>query len=398
MKRLLLFLFVVCSAVFLSAQSGNVIDAYNYTKSGKLDKALASIEPATTHPKTMNEPKTWLYRGNVYLALALTDDEKYMNLVEGPLDSAYNSYQKSISIDKEYIAPSANPPKAELGLYIIGEQYYNKGVEFFNKQEWALAQNYFEKTKRINAIFGAKDSLATYNATLCALQLGDKETASKYLKELVNMDYRNPRIYPMLADLYKESGDTAKMLGTVKIGRTRFPNDLGIIISETNYYLGTGQIEKAQELLQQAVEQDPENAILHFTIGSNYDKLARDTSINDEDKQKMIAEAEIAYSKAIEIKPDYFDAYYNMGALFFNAGVEKFDEASNIPPNDFDAYNKAKEEFEGYWSKAMPYLEEAHKLDPKDLNTLIALKALYARLSMPEKLKETNEKINALTK
>lgn len=397
MKRLLLLLFVVSGTMYLNAQNNLVISAYNYLKSGKLDKALNSIEPTITHPKTMNEAKTWLYRGNVYLAIALTEEEKYMNLAESPLDSAYNSYQKSISIDKDFIAPAGNPPKAELGLYIIGEQYYNKGVELFNKQEWAQSQAYFEKTKRINGIFGQKDSLATYNATLCALQLDDNETAKKYLKELVNMDFKRPIIYSMLADMYKTEGDTVKMLGIIKMGRSRFPNDLGIIIAETNYYLGTGQIEQAQELLQEAVAQDPENPILHFTIGSNYDKLARDTSLNDESKLSMLAEAEKAYGKAIELKPDYFDAYYNMGALFFNAGVEKFEEAGKIPPEDFEAYDKAKEEFMSHWSKALPYLEEAHKLQPNDLNTLIALKSLYARLSMPEKLKEVNDKINALT-
>ena len=27
------------------------------------------------------------------------------------------------------------------------------------------------------------------------------------------------------------------------------------------------------------------------------------------------------YKKAIELKPDYFDANYNLGALYFNEGV-----------------------------------------------------------------------------
>ncbi len=397
MKRVLFFLSFLSFSVLLVAQNPNVISAYNYTKSGKLDKALEAIEPATKHPKTMNDAKTWLYRGNVYLAISLTENEKYMNLVENPLDSAYNSYQRCIALDKDFIAPAANPAKAEFGLYVIGEQYYNKGVEYFNKQEWAEAQSYFEKTKHINAIFGQKDSLATYNATRCALQLGDNETAMKYLKELVNMKFAEPSIYSMLADMYKQEGDTVKMLGTIKMGRERFPNDLGIIIAETNYYLGTGQLEEAQTLLQEAVAQDPDNPILHFTIGSNYDKLARDTSLNEESKLAMLNEAEVAYAKAIELKPDYFDAYYNLGALFFNAGVEKFEEANNIPPDDFEAYDKAKEQYMSHWTKALPYLEEAHKLDPKDLNTLIALKSLYARLNMPEKLKEVNDKINALT-
>jgi len=269
-------------------------------------------------------------------------------------------------------------------------------VEFFNKQEWSYAQTFFEKSRHIYGIFGQKDSLATFNAARCAIQLGDMETATKYMKELVNMKFGEPSVYSTLAELYKMEGDTVKMLGTIRMGRERFPNDLGIIIAETNYFLSIGDLAKAQDLLQKAVEQDPNNPILHFTIGSNYDKLARDSSLSAEAKISMLNEAEKAYGKAIEQDPTYFDAYYNMGALFFNAGVEKFEYANTIPPEEFEAYDKAKEEYMAYWSKALPYLEEAHKLDSKDLSTLIALKSLYARLSMPEKLKEVNDKINAL--
>ena len=72
MKRLLLFLFVAFAAFCINAQNNLVISAYNYLKAGKLDKAINSIEPTITHPKTMNEAKTWLYRGNVYIAIAVT--------------------------------------------------------------------------------------------------------------------------------------------------------------------------------------------------------------------------------------------------------------------------------------------------------------------------------------
>ena len=33
------------------------------------------------------------------------------------------TYNKSIEIDGDYIQPTANPPSAKLGMFIIGEQY-----------------------------------------------------------------------------------------------------------------------------------------------------------------------------------------------------------------------------------------------------------------------------------
>ncbi len=396
MKRIIILALGLMLAVTAFGQSNLVISAYNYLNSGKLDKALESIEPTIVHPKTMGEAKTWLYRGNIFLRIALTEEEKYKSLVANPLDSAYKSYQKSIEIDKDFIAPAGNPPKAELGLYIIGEQYYNKGVELFNKQEWTNAKDYFERTRKINSIFGVKDSLATYNATLCALKLGDNETGAKYLKELISMNYSRPDIFSMLANIYKEDGDTVKMINTVKMGRKRFPEDLGLIISETNYFLAKGDLASAQDLLKVAVEKDPKNPVLHFTIGSNYDRLSRDTSMKEEEKELMLAEAEKAYLKAIEINPGFFDAYYNVGALFFNKGVEVFEFANTIPPDQFDAYEAAKKKYMAYWEKALPYLEKANELQPTDMGALQALKLLYARLNMPEKLKIVNDKINEL--
>ncbi|HCB63268.1 MAG: hypothetical protein A2W93_11145 [Bacteroidetes bacterium GWF2_43_63] len=398
MKKLALFVVALVLSGVVFSQNNQVVSAFNWLKENKLDKALAAIEPATKHPQTMSSAKTWLYRGNIYLNIALTDNESFKALCSNPLDSAYNSYQRSIVLDKDYVATSANPNTAKLGLYYLGDQYFNVGANYYNKKEWAESRKYFERTKQIKNTFGDRDSLATFYATNCALQMGDKETAMKYLKELINMEYNKPDIYSMLGNLYKESGDTTKMLNTIAMGRKRFPSDLGLIITETNYYLGKGDLAKAQDLLKVAVEKDPNNPILHFTIGSNYDRLSLDTTVAEAEKESMLAEAEKSYLKAIELKPDYFDAYYNLGALFFNKGVELFELANKIPADQFDAYEKAKTKYMEYWNKSVPYLEKASELMPDDMPTLQALKSLYARLNMPEKMKIVTDKINTLKK
>lgn len=400
MKKLTSFLVALIVSVAVFAQKNLVVSAYNYLKDGKLDKALASIEPASKHPQTMSDAKTWLYRGNVYLSISMTKDEKYKKLCSAPLDSAYNSYQKSISIDKDYIAVTSNPPSAKLGLYYLGDQYFNVGADHYNKQDWANARFYFERTKQIKNSFGDKDSVATFYAAQAAIKMSDNETAMKYMRELVGMNYQKPEVYSILANLYKEAGDTARMLSTIELGRKRFSTDLGLIISETNYYLTKGDYQKAQELLKVAVEKDPNNPILHYTIGTNYDKLVLDTALTVDQKEAMLAEAEKSYKKAIELKPDYFDAYYNMGALYFNKGLEYFIELDKFTPDQFtsEAYRKTDARYKELWNNAVPYLEKAIEIIPDDMPTLQALKNLYARLAMPDKLKAIDERINNLKK
>ena len=52
--------------------------------------------------------------------------------------------------------------------------------------------------------------------------------------------------------------------------------------------------------------------------------------------------AEKSYKKAIELKPDYFDAIYNLGALYVNDAVGIMGKANKLDLNDknYDAHKK----------------------------------------------------------
>lgn len=279
-------------------------------------------------------------------------------------------------------------------MSLVADEYYNRGVSYFNARNYANAKAEFEITKKIN---GTKDTAATFLIATCARKLGDVETAEKNLRELVpNKDYKNPQVFVMLTAIYAEKNDTAKMLTTVKIGRQRFPDNLELIISETNYYLVKGDIVKAHDLLQEAIAKDPKNYALHYAIGANYDALAQDEKRPLEEREKMFIEAEKEYNRAIELKPDFFDSYFNLGALYFNQGVAVFNEANNLPPDKVAEYEAAQKKYTEYWTRALVPLEKANKLDASDVFTLNSLKQIYARLNMPEKLKSTNDRISRI--
>ena len=79
--------------------------------------------------------------------------------------------------------------------------------------------------------------------------------------------------------------------------------------------------------------------------------------------------------KSIELNPDNFNSNYNLGALFFNRGVELRNEANNSSSDKL--YNKLKKESEVFFDDALPFLETSLSLDPSDKNTLLSLKQLY---------------------
>ena len=81
-----------------AAQSNNVISANNYLKNGELEKALEKIEMAKEHEKTSDKGKTWLYRGQIMMSIAKSEEENYQMLVEDPLFEASKSFKKAIEI------------------------------------------------------------------------------------------------------------------------------------------------------------------------------------------------------------------------------------------------------------------------------------------------------------
>ncbi|MCX6256325.1 MAG: tetratricopeptide repeat protein [Bacteroidia bacterium] len=98
-----------------------------------------------------------------------------------------------------------------------------------------------------------------------------------------------------------------------------------------------------------------------------------------------------AYNKALEIKPDYFDAQYNLGALYYNKAVEYFTAANDIPSDQQQKYDQEIASAKEQLNLAKPYLEKAHSLNDKDVTTIQSLQIIYTRLQMYDKAKEMKD-------
>jgi tetratricopeptide (TPR) repeat protein len=362
----------------------SVVSAFTYLKNSQLDKAKNQIDIAIKDEKAKGLAKTWFYRGNIFLSIYLSTVPKYKSLDTNALQVAYDSYQKAIEIDKEVMNESLNPPSPMLGLYVVGEQFYNQGVDLYNVKKYQDALSKFEMTRKINGSFGAKDTVATFNASLCAIQLNDNKKAKQFLEDLARNQYHHGMVYSSLANIYKSEGDTVKALNTIQKGRKLMPEDLTLIIAETNVYLAQGKTKEAQDLLNIAVNKDPNNAMLHYAIGVNMAEFGN------------FDEAERSYNKAMELKPDYFDAIYNLGALYVNTAATIMEQANKLDINDTQNYNSLKDKADKMLNKAIPVLEKAESLQPNDMNTLYSLKQLYTRVGNVDKLKVIDAKIKGL--
>jgi tetratricopeptide (TPR) repeat protein len=185
-------------------------------------------------------------------------------------------------------------------------------------------------------------------------------------------------------------GDTAKALTALQNARKDFPREQALIIEELNIYLTNEEFDKAKENLSLAAEQDPTNEILWFSLGSVLDNLGNSD------------EAIEAYKKALEVKADYFDANYNLGALYFNQAVQGINAANDMwkprmTKTESAEQKRLEDEAKQLFATAQPYLEAAHAADANDLETLRSLRDVYARTGEDDKLLEASAKIKALS-
>lgn len=394
-QKIIFFIFLI--SFYCYGQNPKVVSAFNYLKAGQLDKAKENIDAACQHTQTQNSAKTWLYKGNIYLAIALTENEKFKALHPDPLKIALEAYQKSLALDPEYVQPMVNPPSAKIGVLAIAEKYYNMGVDMYNARQFEKALSLFQQSKQINQSITIRstDTLSTFNAAITALQLKNEELAIQYLQELVAANVKSPEVYSTLISLYANRKEFEKAEAVLNRAKRINPNDINILISEVNLYLAKGDLSKSKDALEKAIQKNPTNPILYFNIGANYDQMmAKNESLQDSTRANYFRQAEQAYLKAIELKTDYFDAIYNLGALYYNEGLRLFLIAQNI--TDLKLYTEKEKEFLDYWQKSIPFLEKAHELDPNDLQTLVTLKALYARLNLIDKMKSADQKIKNL--
>lgn len=388
MKRLIFVLAALIAFLAADAQSSKVQSAINYLRNNKMDKAKDNIDAAAEHPSTMEKAKTWFYLGNIYLNIYMSENEEYRDLSPDALEVAYDAYKKTKALDEK----NEFENELQINLLICAEQFFNKAVGSFEELNYLKAKDGFLLTKEINEGYGGLDTLSTYYAGISAEYGGDTTGAIALYETLLEAQFNEPNLYASMANIYKGLKEYDKGLEICALGRERFPDDFNIIIAETNLYLATGNSEMAIKDLKLALEKTQDNPTIFFAVGVQYNIIADDTTKMEDVREESFLLAEQAYLDAIRLDSAYYDANYNLGALYVNKAAVVVEKANALPLGDKN-YDPLKNKADELLINAIPFLEMASGLNPDDLNALISLKEIYARLGMYDKLKEVDQKL-----
>ncbi|MEI6889178.1 MAG: tetratricopeptide repeat protein [Bacteroidota bacterium] len=392
MKRIVVLVLMVITVTLAFGQKAVRQTASNYLKEGKLDKALESINLCIQDPSMAQDPKAWFIRGNIYSEIANTKDENFKSLDPDPLTKALESYKKATLFDekKEYTEDIFQKVNWQRN------KYFNEAVEFYGKKDFKSAMLSFDHGFAALAAINIPDTLSLFYAATCASLANDRTQAKAYLIDLLKFKAKSVVIYSSLSELYRQEKDSGAALGVIREGQKMYPGNMPLFLAETNIYLTFNNTTKALANLRLASQKDSANPTIYYALGTIYNKLVDDTTKTPEMRDQMFNLAVEAYKKAIQLKPDYFDPVFNLGALYVNKAVIYDDRAKNLPLDAEAEFKTQKAEADKYLEAAIPYLEKATEMQPTDVSTLSSLKQIYIRQQKLDKVKAVNEKINVV--
>ena len=369
------------------AQKRNVITAYNYgIKQGQTRYADAkkAIDEAINHADTKEDEKAWYYRGIIYQRIAESDKPEHKNLHESPLEEAVLSYENSIKFQDKNGRFAKDAIKQ---LNVVRVMSFNDGIKLFEDKDYINAAKKFKLSSEIGNLpeINFNEDVVYYNAAL-SFERGNKLDDAKIQYKLsAENNYEPVGCIRRIADITLKEGDTAAYVTILQDGIEKVADNQILMLLLIDHYSNVQQLDIALDYLNKVIEIDPTNKVYHYAKGTFYDK-----------KENFEGAFE-AYSKAIELDPDYFDAVFNMGALFFNKGADLNNQANNIPPQEVEEYNAMRDKALAEFVKSTKYFERALEINPTDMYSMKQLKQIYFQLRGQEgfaaKLKEMDIKI-----
>ena len=407
MKRVLLTVALCVAASASFAQKKVVNEAQSIAKGSNADfgEARTLIKGALENPETKDDAKTWYVAGfiedqqfNAERAKQILGQQPNEPVMYEALYGILPYFQKAYELDQLPNEKGKVKPKytKDIKSILSANHVYlfNGGAYYFDKQEYKKAYDFFNQYVEISELpmfagtqTAEKDSTfmtVQFYAAAAASLAKDSRLAIAALERAKNTPYRQYDVYQYLCYEYGEARtaqDSVMLEKTFEEGMQVFPDSAFFLNNLINTYIYSNRNEKALEMLNVAIQKNPNDANLYNVMGRVYE-----TGLKD------YANAEKNFQIALEKDPNLTDALSNIGRIYYNQGVNKLSEANMI--NDSKKYQEELSMAKDLFKKALPYYKKAHEAEPEKMDNMIALRGIYYNLNMGPELEAIEAEIN----
>lgn len=319
------------------------------------------------------------------------------------------------------------PAEAEQVTNIILNAWgreHNKAIEYaLDDSVMATVENPLDYSIQhlVNATTANPDSTLSYDVLAQVYYMNsDYEGAAEAMANVIEL--KNPgeaSEYDRLASYNFLMGKPEVAVSALEEGLALYPDSTSLIQKMADGLFQTGDTDRALELVEGLVKNDPTNAQYRLVIGTQiYQRvmtLSDSVSTNsdliydlrDEDEARveelnaineelrgqidlLTARAEEALIAAAGIEPENPMIFNTLGVVYQNKAAALFDQRNNTIDNDeamrLDELAKAEA------SLAMENYERAAELDPDNTNYWESLFRIYTSLGMLEEAEAAMEK------
>ncbi len=186
--------------------------------------------------------------------------------------------------------------------------------------------------------------------------------------------------------IHVSNGDNEAAMTAIKDARKLSPKDVGLILTEADLYIKLGDETRFGALMQEAIAQDPNNAILYYNLGVvNGNEGKRDEAIG-------------YYKKAIELDPTYEASYLNLSSIILEGESSIVEQMNKLGTSAADnrKYDVLKAKREALFLEAAPFLEQLIKINPKNIEAITTLKNIFGTIGDTANFKKYRDMLEAL--
>jgi len=205
---------------------------------------------------------------------------------------------------------------------------------------------------------------------------GTKKETLVYTRYKLTLEMDNAKVVSKtFSSPYRPAIDSSKQklamqqyseaVALLQQGKKNLPDDIEVLNILLQAYVQSDRIKEAIGEYEQVTKANPDNKVNHYILGVLYRSAG--------DYKAAVAQ----FEEAIKLDPAYSDALFDLGATYYNWGVEIMRAA--------DEKGEATQEHKEKFKQALPYIERVSQEKPEDVQVWETLGTIYAQLGMQEK-------------